>query len=133
MRGRGDARPRDRGAAAVEAALVIQILLVLVFAIIDFGRMLNAQVKVTEAAREGARLSSFGASLTVVRNRVDDVLTGATVSRPSGACPATPDPDRDAVVVVTYRFEFVTPVALLAGFVGGPTNLTATGVMPCHS
>ena len=46
----------DRGAAAVEFALLLPLLLLLVFGIIDFGRALNAQVTLTQAAREGARL-----------------------------------------------------------------------------
>jgi len=35
---------RDRGAAAVEFALLLPVLLLLVFGIIDFGRALNAQI-----------------------------------------------------------------------------------------
>jgi TadE-like protein len=107
------------------------ILLLIVFAIIDFGRMLNAQIAVTEAAREGARVSSFGGSMTDVQNRVNRVLSGATATRPSGPCPSTPDPDRDAEVLVTYNFQFVTPFATLTGATG--FALTATGIMPCHS
>lgn len=133
LRRRSPSGPRDRGAAAVEAALVLPLLLMLVFAIVDFGRMLNAQIRVTEAAREGARVSSFGGSLSDVQDRVDRVLTGAAATRPSGPCPSTPDPDRDAEVLVTYRFQFVTPFALLAGVTGNAFDLTATGIMPCHS
>ncbi len=50
---------RDRGAAAVEFVLVLPVLLLLVFGIVDFGRMLNAQIVVTEAAREGARAAAL--------------------------------------------------------------------------
>jgi Flp pilus assembly protein TadG len=116
----------------VEAALVIPLLLMVVFGIIDFGRMLNAQLSVTEAAREGARVSSFGASPTEIQNRVDQVMDGATVVRETG-CLSTPDPDRDTRVRVNYQFDFVTPVGALAGFVTDSFTLTARGVMPCHS
>lgn len=122
----------DRGAAAVEAALVLPLLLLLVFGIVDFGRLLNAQIKVTEAAREGARVSSFGASLTTVENRAE-VITGfdVSVSR-DGPCPTSPDPNADTRVTVTDDFEFITPLAILIGFAGTPT-VSSTGVMPCHS
>lgn len=130
MRGR---RAPDRGAAAVEFALVLPLLLILIFGIIDFGRLLNAQIAVTEAAREGARMTSFGASLPEVQTRVDDILAGTTLTRPDGPCPTTPDPDRDASVVVSYDFEFVTPVVVLVGIVDSTPTLSATGVMPCHS
>ena len=56
---------RDRGAAAVEFALLLPVLLLLVFGIIDFGRALNAQITLTQAAREGARLAALGQSNVV--------------------------------------------------------------------
>ncbi|MFD0742698.1 TadE/TadG family type IV pilus assembly protein [Phytohabitans flavus] len=56
-------RPRDRGATAVEAALVLPLVLLIAFGIIDFGRMLNAQIRVTEAAREAARAVSSATTL----------------------------------------------------------------------
>ena len=62
--------PRDRGAAAVEFALLLPVLLLLVFGIIDFGRALNASITLTQAAREGARLAAVAertGSLTRVR------------------------------------------------------------------
>src|SRR5215472_18044642 len=53
-------RGGDRGAAAVEFALLLPLLLLLVFGIIDFGRAINAQITLTQAAREGARLAALG-------------------------------------------------------------------------
>jgi Flp pilus assembly protein TadG len=45
----------EDGAAAVEMALVLPILLLLVFGIIEFGFIFNRYISVTHAAREGAR------------------------------------------------------------------------------
>ena len=45
----------DRGAAAVEFALVLPILLLLLGGIIDFGFAFNTQISLTHAAREGVR------------------------------------------------------------------------------
>src|SRR5262245_38889036 len=70
---------RDHGAAAVEMALLLPLLLLLVFGIIDFGRMLNAQITVTEAAREGARAAVIENSRAAAQARVDKVITGTTV------------------------------------------------------
>ena len=52
----------QRGAAMVEAALTMLTLLVLLFAIFEAGRMLNIQQTLTNAAREGARLSVLPAA-----------------------------------------------------------------------
>jgi Flp pilus assembly protein TadG len=125
----------DRGAAAVEAALVLPLLLLLVFGIIDFGRMLNAQIKVSEAARVGARALSVHAD---AGDRVDAVMAGTPYSLPTEQdCSTTPLPGDDATVTVNSDFEFITPVGALAGMFGsgfgGPVTLSATGVMPCRA
>ncbi len=62
-------KARDRGATAVEFALVLPLLLLLVCGIIDFGRALNAQITLTQAAREGARLEALGDSSGAVQTR----------------------------------------------------------------
>jgi Flp pilus assembly protein TadG len=131
---------RDRGAAAVEMALLLPLLLLLIFGVIDFGRMLNAQITVTEAAREGARAAAIQNSQTAAENRVARVMSGATVVvQPDDTpCDGT-SLSADATVRVSTTFTFVTPVGAIAGlFVspagfGGPVTLTGTGVMPCRS
>jgi Flp pilus assembly protein TadG len=45
----------DRGAVAVEFALVLPVLLLALVGIVEFGRVFNAQIVLTNAAREGAR------------------------------------------------------------------------------
>jgi Flp pilus assembly protein TadG len=45
----------DRGAAAVELALVLPVLLLLVMGIVDFGIAYNRQVSLSGGAREGVR------------------------------------------------------------------------------
>lgn len=50
--------PNDqRGAALVEAALTMLLFVVFLFAVFEGGRFLNIQQTLTNAAREGARLS----------------------------------------------------------------------------
>ncbi|MGF7185899.1 Flp pilus assembly protein TadG [Desulfitispora alkaliphila] len=51
-----------RGQALVELALVLPILLMILFGIIEFGRIFNAQLTVTHASREGARYGALGTS-----------------------------------------------------------------------
>ncbi|MEU7824095.1 TadE family protein [Catellatospora sp. NPDC049133] len=128
---------RDRGAAAVEMALMLPLLLLLVFGIIDFGRMLNTQIRVTEAAREGARAVTITNANSAAAPRVSAVLgstpVAVTVTNPCGSAGST----ADARVRVEHTFTFVTPISGLAALFGGSgygtVRLDATGVMPCRS
>ncbi|WP_435771163.1 TadE/TadG family type IV pilus assembly protein [Nocardioides sp. SYSU DS0651] len=52
------ARPGERGAAAVEFALILPLLMVVVFGIINFGDMLSVRQSVSQAAAEGARAAA---------------------------------------------------------------------------
>ena len=126
----------ERGSAAVEFALLVPVLLLIVFGIIDFGRALNAQETLTQAAREGARLAALNQPNVV--NRTQAAATGLSpVSVTVTACPAGAGPEVSATVMATYTFHFVTPVGAVAGLVGGkgfgkPITLTAQGAMPCE-
>ena len=52
------AQGRERGAAAVEFALVAPVLLWLVFGIISYGYMLSFRQAISQAAAEGARAAA---------------------------------------------------------------------------
>src|SRR5690554_4521916 len=55
-------RIRDsRGQAVVELVLVLPLILLMVFAIVEFGFALNSYLTVHSAAAEGARYGSLGA------------------------------------------------------------------------
>ena len=107
--------PRDRGAAAVEFALLLPMLLLLVFGIIDFGRALNAQITLTQAAREGARLDALGQPNPNVVSRTQAAATGLNpVGVAVTSCPANAGAGVDATVKASFTFTFVTPVAAIA-------------------
>lgn len=124
----------DRGAAAVEMALIMPVLLLLIFGMIDFGRMLNAQITLTQAAREGARAQASGLAPGPRVLEASQGLKGVQVTA-GPACAAGAAATDSATVTTTYDFEFVTPVAALAALFGSGMNgthqLTAKGVMPC--
>ena len=139
--------PRDRGVAAVEFALLLPMLLLLIFGIIDFGRALNAQITLTQAAREGARIASVDNPLTGAPYPVTTVqsvtvnaatgLSGVTAAV-TNACQANSGLGASPVAVkASYSFTFVTPVSSIARMFGSSfgsgMTLTATGVMPCET
>jgi len=128
-------RHRDRGAAAVEFALVLPMLLLIIFGLIDFGRMLNAQITLTEAAREGARANALSSSVPSRINLATQNLgpAGTVGYSINQDCALSAD---NAQVTTTYSFKFVTPVGAIAKLMGGSLNGTVTlkgiGVMPCR-
>lgn len=80
---RGRSRP-ESGVAAVEFALVVPILLMLLFGLVSFGLTYNDNLSISNAAREGTR---FGAALdynlspsnwsSSVRTRIQQVYFNA--------------------------------------------------------
>ena len=48
----------ERGIAALELAIILPVMLIIVFAIVDFGRLFNARLEITNIAREGGSLAS---------------------------------------------------------------------------
>ena len=133
-------RGGDRGAAAVEFALVLPFLLLLVFGLVDFGRAYNAKVTLTHAAREGARMLAVDATVADLESALAgtggrDIAPGvaATVDPATSACTATSD---DATVVLASDFSYLTPLPGLAVLFGGEgwdndVTLTARAVMRC--
>ncbi|NJC84339.1 pilus assembly protein [Planosporangium mesophilum] len=114
-------------------ALVLPLLLFVVFGVIDFGRMLNTQITLTEAAREGARAVALHQSADARVQAATTNLRGVTHT--DVACPATGSASADAVVTTRVQFTFATPLAALApmfgGAVGSSVTLTGKGIMPC--
>ena len=138
-RQRGGRAPRDRGAAAVEFALLLPMLLLLVFGIIDFGRALNAQIVLTQAAREGSRLAALGESNANVTSGTKAAATGLSPVAVNvvTSCPTDAGAGVNAKVQVSYTFSFITPINAIAQMFGSSfgssMTLTATGVMPCET
>ncbi|NMA02289.1 MAG: pilus assembly protein [Clostridia bacterium] len=63
-------RESNRGQALVELALILPLLLLLIFGIIEFGRVFSTQLMVAHGAREGVRQATVGASDQVIFEKV---------------------------------------------------------------
>jgi Flp pilus assembly protein TadG len=67
----------QRGSVAVEFALILPILAVLLFGIVDFGRMLWFKEVLVSATRDGARMGtlySSGNTEAIIQGRVQTAL-----------------------------------------------------------
>ena len=118
-------RGRERGAAAVEFALVLPLLIVLLLGIIDFGLYYYNDLQLTHAARDAARYLS-------VNNLAgaDAAISGATLVSTSidarGMSPATSG--QPATVTLHATYSFLTPLPLIVG-IGRTLGINASVVM----
>ena len=115
----------ERGAAAVEFALVVPILISLVFGIAEFGRAFYIQSTITGAAREGARAMALNDGSPTARAQA--ALGGITASlNPGSACPDPPGANPpNATFTITATTSSFT--GLFPNF-----TLTGKGVMRCN-
>ena len=92
-RARGARRP-ERGAAAVEFALVVPFLLLFLVGIISYGYMLSFRQALSQGAAEGARAAAVwstaydatqdSARIAAAKSRIDEALSSYGVSCTSG-------------------------------------------------
>ena len=93
----------------------------------------------TAAAREGARAATVDTGSDAAQDRVDRLNSAYTVQvGESQFCGRDPDPGDDAVIVVRYEYEFVTPLGGIIALLGGSSwgesiYVYGTGVMPCRA
>src|SRR5262245_61607545 len=77
-------RRNRRAAAAVEFAVIAPVFFLLIFGMIEYGRMIMVQQVITNASREGARLAVLdGATTGEVEDRVESYLTSSSIDASS--------------------------------------------------
>jgi Flp pilus assembly protein TadG len=125
-------RKKRRGAAAVEFAIVLPVFVLLVFGMIEYGRMVMVQQVITNASREGARLAVLdGATASSVQSAVTTYLTNAQIS--GGTCTISPANPSSAAsgdpVTVTVSIPFSSVSWLPSPMYLGGKTLSASTVM----
>jgi Flp pilus assembly protein TadG len=118
----------QRGAVAVEFALVFPLLILVLFGVIEYGAVYNAQLQLTGAAREAAREMAVTGSAGSARAAALDAapalvpaLTTGDVALSSGSCA----PGTDVTVTISYQKPFLT------GFFGAHVDLTGIATRRC--
>lgn len=122
----------DEGQAVVEFAVILPVLLLVLFAILQFGVLFNNYIQVTAAAREGARKAATSRALGVAG--AESAATAAAKSAAPGlnasnmgiTYPNSPTfiQGSDVKVQVTYPYSIS-----IIGLVVSSGNLTASTTM----
>lgn len=126
-------RKTERGQAMVEMALILPILILIVFGIIEFGRIFNTKLIVSNAAREGARYAAVNGN-TVNDEQIFDVVKNYVPSLDPlkvdpHVTPGQSERVRGTAVTVSvyYDVEIVAPV--ISVITGNPYKVTAQTTM----
>lgn len=146
---KGSTLSDNKGVAAVEFALILPLLLLLILSLIDFGRLFFVQVSVTSASREGARYSSLYSNGAPTPTNITDLVNAsapgaATLSQLSSnatltvtqiSC-STATQNENTTVEVSTNYKWLLPVGIVRlispnSSLVNDFTITSTGVMRC--
>lgn len=117
---------RESGAAAVEFALVLPVLLILILGMIEFGFLTFLNSSAAGAAREGAREMAIHNDQGLAQGRASSAFSNATGRVPTSvSVPPSCTAGQPVVVTVTYSY------ATLTSFFGATFAASGTGEMRC--
>lgn len=150
----GGPRGQARGQALAEFAIVIPLFLLILFVLVDFGRVIYAQQTITQDAREGTRRGTVSAAYdTTIYQEIRSAalvgspavpMTAASIVGEAGACSAVPggvddptstttcfypdgvDPGDRVVVNITVTVPLITPI--ISQIVGGSFTISAQSI-----
>lgn len=144
---------RDRGAAALEFAILLPIFLALVLGTIDLSLMLYSKTVIGNAARDGARAASLGATYATAKqiaasgasgllgaaatptivckegNTVTTACSAWATDTPANGTPASAPSGATVAVTVNYRNNWLTPFFPGWAGLGTGKDLTTTNTM----
>jgi Flp pilus assembly protein TadG len=133
-------RKNERGAALIEAAVTIPLILLISVAIFEFGRAYQTWQVLTNAAREGARVAVIsGTTDAEVRSAVNNYMSVGALGTVADSYidvnrTAPLGSNTGSQITVRYPFSFMVlgPVVRLvnpSSSAGAPLTMSAVSVM----
>lgn len=132
----------EKGAALIEAAITVPIILLISVGIFEFGRAYQTMQVLTNAAREGARIAVITASTDeAVTARVRSYMQAGSLSNHATASVtvvrnvAMTGADTGSSIVIDYPFQFMVlnPVVRLIAptdtKTGAPITMKSSALM----
>ena len=129
----------ERGAAAVEFALIAPILFAILIGTVEFGAAWNTRTQLNNAAMTAARSYTINQNVATRNNPIINSgvtpaptaaqirWSGASGAAPNAICPAVQDPSLAPIrVSITYDLPTVTRMF------GTSLRITASGAARCN-
>ena len=104
-------RTNERGSAAVEFALLLPILLLVLLALVQVGAVARDQLVLTQASRAGAREAAVDGSVEAVHEAVRSAAVGLDAERVSVAVVWSGARGTPVTVSLTYDVPIASPLA----------------------
>ncbi len=123
-------RKGEHGQALVEMALVLPLFLLLLFGVMEMGRIGYAYVSVNNAAREGGRVATIGGSDDDIRNSINNATTSldlANLSINITPTQALRISGQGVTVQVSYPVQLIIP--LISNVIPNPVVVSANITM----
>ena len=120
-------KKNERGAVAVEFALLAPVLVMLLLGIMEFGRAYNVQVSLSSAAREGVRVMAITNNAAGARTAVKNAASGLQPPLSDSNITVSPSlctSGAQVTVKISYTLATMTGIA-------GPFPMEGSGVMLC--
>lgn len=127
-------RKQRQGAAAVEFAVVAPVFFLLVFGMIEYGRMVMVQQIIVNSAREGCRAAVLDGSTTAgVKTQAITAMAAGNITITTTNVTVSPDPPSNAAfgdpVTVTVTVPFNQVSWLPSPMYLGGKSMTASTTM----
>ncbi len=125
---------RHKGQSLVEWALVLPILLLIIMAAMDFGRMFYTKIILTNAAREGVNYlayfpedkdAGYANTISAALNEANGSIVTIDASHLSISDCCTPGAPVGGTASITVNLIFNDALQTL-GLLGGPLQLSST-------
>lgn len=119
-----------RGQTLVEMAFVLPIILLVIMGMIEFGRIFNAYLIVTNASREGARVAVVGGADSDINSSIAN--TTNTLRQENMTISISPEQTSrkrgtELTVTIQYNLEMICPI--ISGIIPNPFPINSTTVM----
>jgi Flp pilus assembly protein TadG len=132
-------RPRRHGTAAVECAVVLTLLVPMLLAVWEVGRLVQVQELLVNAAREGGRQAATGYMTTaqvqqvvvnyLTQNKITCATSNVTVTNLTSSARNDPTTANQLdQYQITVSIPFNTVQWVLINQITPPTNITASAI-----